>query len=308
MKTNNEIPSESRQQVIEELKNTRRNVILTSNIFGLPEAYLQEYIKKNNHSKIITLTEMHEVHPQILLQYASYLESSLTLDLCSQLQKKGFHSSRLEKIQQTVTNNQSAFMIGYRPMKQKKYQTSNLLREVLDMMGPDYDWEWVILNYDKKVSNAEMVQKTMYQYMPGECVNNGPSRVILSAYDKDLYEKNEWNGVFQVITLPDMITYEQMIQECMIVLKNLYPMLQKYTNKVQNVLRSLELSRLYHQEDISASIFMDGIRRFYDTYSCFCASGYLMTNAEMIIDIQEYIQRALEDRSQDDIKKPKLYI
>ena len=308
MTTNNEIPSESRQQVIDQLKNTKNNIILTSNIFGLPEAYLQEYKKQSSPSKLITLTEVHEIHQQILPKFSSYVESSLTLDLCKQLLERGFDSERLEQIYKIVKQNQTAAIMGNRQVKEKRYQTSTLLQEILDMICGSYEWEWMVLNYDKPMVNAELIQKTMYYYMSHDGQIYGSSRVIMSAYDKELQGKHKWKDEFDIILLPDSISYEQIQQECMLVLHNLYPKLQKYEEKIARILKCLELRNVYEQNNMNASIFMDGMRKFYDAYSCFCANGYLMTDTEMIVYIQEYTQRALEDRNQDDIKKPKLYI
>lgn len=89
MTTPQEISLKSKQQVVEELKTIKGNIILTSSVSGVAEAYLYEYKKQWDVNKIITVTEINEIHSQKSLLDESdllfYIEISLALNLCNQL-------------------------------------------------------------------------------------------------------------------------------------------------------------------------------------------------------------------------------
>lgn len=306
MTTNNEIPSESEQQVIDQLKNTKENIILTSSIFGLPEAYLKEYMKQSSANTIITITEMKEMHPQLMWQFTSYMESVLVLDFCRQLQDRKMKITQLKKIEKNILHNQTAFMMGKQPAGHKKNQ--ELLDGIFEIVENLYDWEWIILNYDKPMLNSEIIQKGMYDNMTSGQMKHGPMRVLLSAYDEQLKNVTTWNDQFQVITIPEKITYEQVYNEALTILYNLYPKLYAYKDKIKHALTCLELKKIFDQENLSASIFMEGIRKFYEAYSCICTSGCLLTDIEIIVLIQDYIERVMNEQKHIKIKKPKLYI
>ncbi len=305
MTTNNGIPSESRQQVINKLKSTKHNIILTSSIFGLSESYLKEYSKQDNTNKIITLTEMHEIHSQIIPQFSSYLETTIALDLCKQLKERGIEIPQLDKMIHYIKHSQNLAIIGNKPVGQKRYQTSTIMEKILNMVPKNYQWEWVILNYDNPIANAEMIQQKMFAYME---MKNQFSRILFSAYDERLKNCENWNQQFQIITLPDTIPYEEVQKEALMILNYLYPMLQKKEAMIRRILENVELQHIYEQNHISASIFMEGIQRFYEAYSCICSTGYLLSDIEAISRIREYINTVSAEKKHEKVKKPKLYI
>lgn len=306
MKKQKEIPSEScRQQIIDSLEGTKQHIILTGSIFGLPEAYLNEYAKQNN--SIIVTTEMCEIRSQIKKMeedYDFYIESCIAYSLCNIALSKGFEIEKLEKLKEQIKRQKDRFIIGLVRKYKTDYQKGILLKKVLEEI--QMPWEWHIINFDKPVEEASMVQNSMYSYMNG---TSAPAKVILTAYDESLKKKTNWNE-FSVITIPDQICYEQIKKEVLLILNNLYPNLKHKNSLIQQCFDSQYFQLIYERNNYPASEFMAGFRSFCEIYS-YLYSDDKMSDEEFIQNLLEAIMEKVYLKDVKDVsprKKPKLYI
>ncbi len=306
MTTKQEIPSESKQQVINELKNTRKNIILTSSVSGVAEAYLYEYKKQCGKNKIVTITEVHEIHSQKRLldelDLSFYIESSLALNLCKQLLQKEEQEESLRYMKIDLQRRCEQFRFSMENSYNKNYYKGIYLNPILNSIKEKFEWEWLIANFDRPISNVDKIQKCMYQYMNSK--ETRPSRVIVSAYDRDL-AKNDSHGNFQVINLTHQKNYQQLKEEAIMMLYHLYPILWRHHNMIENTLNRFELQQSYATGEYTYKEFVTGLRRFYEAYHCIEASGCFISEDEFLGVIQDYIRNS---KNNEQKKKSKLYI
>ena len=306
MTTKQEIPSESKQQVINELKNTRKNIILTSSAFGIAESYLYEYKEQCGASKIVTVTELSEIHSQKKVldetDLLFYIESILALNLCEQLLQRGMQEDSLQYMKTQLQQNCNKFKFSMGRICNKNYHKGIYLDPILNTIEGKYEWEWLIANFDRPIANAKTIQKSIYQY-----IQEGPPRVILSAYDRQLNETDHYD-IFQVLNLSNQKSYEQLQKEAMMMLYHLYPILWGHHEVIERVLNRLELQQRYTKGEYSYEAFMTGLQKFYEAYHCIEASGCFISEEEFFVAIQDYIHHYTGEISQDQKKKSKLYI
>lgn len=312
MKIKQEIPSESRQQVISELKNTKENIILTSPIFEIPEAYMNAYKKQCDSSTIITLTEMGEVRTQIgiydKIDLQIYIELSLAIDLCDQLSKKEMNNEELERMKMNLKGKLVNFLMGIDRNCRNTYYECRFLNPIFNYFWDEkYNWEWLIMNYDKPISDAKEMQEYMYQFMAQ--FKRELSRTILSAYDDCLKEKDNYHG-FKVIHFLETINYEQIKQEVFMILHYLYPDLRRHIKIIERTLNSSELQQLYIENGYTPSVFIKGIQMFFEAYHCIDSVACFISFEEHLSVIQDYINKCSEENKMVELKKKKskLYI
>lgn len=308
MTTKQEIPSESIQQIIDILQKQKNNIILTNSVFGVAEAYLYEYKKQSDVNKIVTITEVHEIHSQKRLldelDLSFYIESSLALNLCEQLMRRNVQIEELEIIRAKMQNNCERFQVGMEKDYKSNYQKGIYLNPILDYIKGKYDWEWLIANVDKPIQNADRIQKCMNQYIRLE---KGPSRVILSAYDRDLIEKKFYKN-FHVLNLEDKINYQRLKEEAIAMLYYLYPILWRHHSIIEKVLNHIELQEAYTMGEYTYEVFMNGLRKFYNAYHCVESSGCFISEDEFLSIIKDYINNEIHMNTLEQKKKSKLYI
>lgn len=301
MTSKQEIPSESKQQVVEELKNKKQDIILTSSVSGIAESYLYEYKKQIDMNKIVTLTEVHEVHSQkeVLNEtdLSFYIESSLALNLCKQLLQKGNQDALLLSMKTQLHQNCEHFKYSMERIC-SDYHNGMYLNLVLNKFLEKYEWEWLIANFDKPIANAEKIQKCMYQYM------DRPTRAIVSAHDKNLAQNNSY-GKFRVMNLTYQKSYQHLKEEAMMILYHLYPILWRHHDMIEKVLNRFELEQSYLTGEYSYEAFMTGLRKFYEAYHCIESSGCFISENEFLLVIQDYI---IDSKNMEQKKKSKLYI
>lgn len=312
MKTQNEIPTESRQQVISKLKNIKENIILTSPIFGVPEAYLNAYKKQSTSSTIRILTEMHEIRTQIgirnQIDLQFYIELSLAIALCEQLIIKESGNEKLESMRIHLKTKMDQFLVGMEHDNRDTYYKGCILKPIITYLkDKEYKWEWIVMNYDKPILEAKAIQECMYQFMIQ--FEEGPSHIIISAYDDCLKGQEAYHG-FRVINFPETINYEQLRQEACMILHYLYPNLQRHRNIIERVLNSTELQQLYIKKEYTPTIFMKGIREFYYAYYSIDSIACFISFEEHLSAIQDYMNRCAKasELMQSEKKKSKLYI
>lgn len=305
MKTTQEIPSESIQQTLDSLKNQKNNIILTNTVFGIAEAYLYEYKKQCDENKIVTITEVHEIHSQKRLldelDLSFYIESSLALNLCEQLMRRNVQIEELGIIRTKMQSNCERFQVSMEKDYKSNYQKGIYLNPILDYIKGKYEWEWVIANFDKPIQNADRIQKCMDQYIRLE---KGPSRVILSAYDRDLIEKTSYKN-FHVMNLCNEINYQRLKEEAIMMLHYLYPILWRHHEVIERILNRPELQQSYMAGEYTYEAFMNGLRNFYNAYHCVESSGCFISEDEFCSIIQDYISNSKNNKQK---KKSKLYI
>ncbi len=308
MTTTQVIPSESKQQVVEGLKTIKGNIILTSSASGVAEAYLYEYKKQCDVNKIVTVTEVNEIHSQKNLLDESdllfYIEISLSLNLCNQLLQREKQEKALQCMKADLQRKCEQFKFSMERAYNKNYHMGIYLNPILDYIKGKYDWEWLIANFDRLISNADKIQRCMYQYIKPTSIVTGPSRVILSAYDRDLF-KNDSYGNFQVINLTRQTNYQQLKEEAMMILYHLYPILWRHHNMIERVLGRVELEQSYIDGKFSYETFITGLHSFYEAYHCIEASGCFISEDEFLSVIQDYISNSKDNEQK---KKSKLYI
>lgn len=306
MKKQKEIPSEScRQQIIDSLKETKQNVILTGSIFGLPEAYLNEYTKQS--SSLIVTTEVCEIRSQIKKleeDYNFYIESCIAYHLCNNALSNGLENEKIEKLRDQIKKQKDRFTIGLVRKYKINYQKGDLLKNILKEIK--MPWEWHIINFDKPVDDASMIQNSMHSYIEGL---TAPDKVILTAYDESLKNKTDWNH-FSIIAIPDQIYYEQVKKESLLILNNLYSNLKHKKLLIEQCFDSQNLQSIYEENNCPASGFMAGFRSFCEIYS-YLYSDDKMSDGEFIQYLLESILDKIYPKDIKDIgptKKPKLYI
>lgn len=308
MRTENEIPSESRQQVISKLKSIKENVILTSPFYGVPEAYINAYKQQENQNKLMVLMEMHEIRTQIWIRdkidLQIYMELSLAVSLCEQLQEKDLNNEQSKELLRILKRELSSFLVGMDHSYRDTYYEGCFLNPVFALIQNQYEWNWLITNYDKPISDAEELQKCMYQFMTQ--MTKKPSHIILSAYDDCLKHQESYHE-FKVIHLSEIVNYEQLKQEACMILHYLYPNLKRHKKIIEHTLNSLELQQLYTEKEYTPSIFMTGIRDFYEAYHCVDSVACFISSEEYLSEIQYYMDRCNQIHGQEK-KKSKLYI
>lgn len=298
--TKQEIPLESRQQVVEELKKIKSNIILTSPILGIPESYLYTY-KETCPNEFITLTEMQEIHAQTIIQDAQdlsfYFETRLALDLCKQLLQRNIENSKLRVSKDILEQNCTDFLVSMDKSYQKDYQIGQILESFLKQI--DNKWEWLILDFDKPIKNASEIQKCMHQFM-----HLGPSKVILSAHDPALESKKKHHG-FHIVQISKAIQYEQIQQEAINILHHVYGN-WKHLYTIKKAIEHSFLKEVYEENNCQPEDFMAGIKEFYEAYQNIDAIDCQMEETELIFYIRDYILNHINKKNQK--KKSKLYI
>lgn len=330
--TKQEIPSESRQQVVNELNNIKGNVILTGSVLGLPEAYLNEY-KKENNQKIVIVTEpkiqavlsskeSQQKLEQICthaLDTSFYIESKLVQNLCEQFIDSKLQDTRwikeekekrikyLRNLQTKVIKSQRDFFLSSNQNANTHYDKNMYFKRLKQIMEEYCIWEWEIMQIDKPIEEAEMLQKCMFDIINLDA-DLRPSRVLLTAYDAKIQSRKKWNQ-FTILKLEDSTDYYQIVQESLLILSNLYPQLQEdvLQNNIRIALNSPALQQLYMIKNYPTNAFMRGIQEFYNV----CSRNndeYRLNELKCFSLLYACIQKNIEDSPEEQKKKSKLYI
>ena len=339
MKNDNEIPSESRQRVVQQLKSINGNVILTCPILGIAEGCLEEYQKQSGNNKVITMMEMQEFQTQIVLEnkflkkyqmeqknmslmdYSFYVEVLLALDLCIKLRAEklrlcdGMTRNRkmmilkfLENQQTELLKKKKSFMLGFSQDYRNDYNQYSYLKSILDVIGDAYDWEWIILDFDRPIENAKEIQQAMYLFMKPEypC----PSRIFISAYDENLRSIQRQSD-FHIFHLNYQNSYRVVQQGAYRMLYHSFPRLVEQECIIKSAISSPALQQLYIEANFPIDDFMKGIEKFYNAYSCFYnwKNGCILSEIECFSAIYNYINECLNHKNNfSKVKKSKLYI
>ncbi len=301
--------TQSVQQVLNELKNKKENMILTSSAFGVAEAYLYAYKKQCNlDHKIVTITEIYEVNTQKKgldeLDLSFYIESSLALNLSEQLLKRNLKDETLRIIRTKMQRNCERFQVGMERDYKTKYQQGMYLNPILDYIKSNFEWEWLIANFDRPIVEASKIQSCIHQYVNGL---RGPSRMIVSAYDPKVIGEESY-GSFQIMNLSSKKEYQQLLQEAMLMLYHLYPILWRHHQMIYRVLNHPIFQQSYINGEYTYDNFMRGLRKFYDAHHCIDASGCFISDEEYLCIIQDYIKNSISENIEEQKKKSKLYI
>lgn len=285
---------------------------MTSPILGIPEAYINAYKEQSNSNKIMVLTEIHEIRTQIgirdKIDLQIYIELSLAIALCEQILKKELSNERLEKMKIALKRELSNFLVGMDHSYRSTYYEGCFLKSVFtNFIHEKYEWEWLIMNYDKPISDAKEMQECMYQVMTQ--MKEKPSRTILSAYDDCLKEQENYHG-FRVIQFSETINYEQIKQEAFMILHYLYPNLKRHIKIIERTLNSSELQQLYINNGYTPSVFIKGIQMFFEAYHCIDSVACFISFEDHLSVIQDYINKCSEENKMVELKKKKsqLYI